>query len=235
MKRSSGSGLAVICVTTAAAGSVYLLAAQVTAGAAAGADRSSARSATAPACTVPRQSSADATEVAAKGRDIEQLARALGVSLDRLGQATAASKEAGIRPTDPRAAGFLAQQLGLDPAVVQAALAQLMSKYPFNQPDVVCEAPPVRQTRPAGAINPKTAALSALARTLNVSVTELMRGLTVTEAHGVRTIDDPRLPDALALALGLDPSTVRSAMAGMLDKPPFSRGAEVASAAGTRK
>jgi hypothetical protein len=62
-----------------------------------------------------------------------------------------------------------------------------------------------------------------------------MDAFGTTEAHGVRTLDDPRMPAALAQALGLDPSTVQQAMTVMLSRPPFDRGADVASVAGAKK
>jgi hypothetical protein len=251
MKGLTRRALAAICVTTAAAGSGYALAAQTTAGAASVADGTSASSSTPTSCTVLRGGAADAAELAAKQRDVEQLAQALGVSLDRLGQATIALKQAGIPPSDPRAAAILAQQLGLDPAVVRPALAQLMSKYPFNQANVsgsqTASAPGpavgksadaggcARDVPPADANNPKVLALRTLAGALNVSVSQLMDGFGAAQAHGVQTIDVPRMPAALAQALGRDPSTVQRAIAVMLSRPPFDRGADVASAAGTRK
>jgi hypothetical protein len=249
MKGLTRRGLAAICVTTAAAGSGYVLAAQTTAGAASPADGRSGSSSTPPSCSVPQASGGDPAESAAKRRDVEQLAQALGVSLDRLGQASIALKHAAIPPSDPRAAGILAQRLGLDPAVVRPALARLLSKYPFNQANVsrsrtasaagpaVCKSADAGGCagRPADANNPKFAALRALARTVNVSVPRLMDGFGTAEAHGVHTVDDPRMPAALAQALGLDASTVQRAIAGMLSRPPFDRGADVASAAGSRK
>jgi hypothetical protein len=251
MKGLTRRGLTAICVGAAAAGGGYLLAAQAPAGAASPADRTSGSSSTPTACSVPRETGVDAAASAAKRRDVEQLAQALGVSLDRLGQATIVLKQAGIPPSDPRAGGMLAQQLGLDPAVVRSALAQLMREYPFNQADATgsraasAPGPAVgksgdaggcaAEVRPADADNPKIVALRGLARTLNVSVSRLMNGFGAAEAHGVGTVDDPRMPAALAQALGLDPSTVQQAVAVMRSRPPFDHAADCASAAGTRK
>jgi hypothetical protein len=249
MRGLTRRGLAAICTTTAAAGGGYLLAAQTTAGAASpgGTSGSSVVHMT---CAMPRGSAADAAASAAKRRDVEQLAQTLGVSLDRLGQATIVLKESGIPPTDPRVPGVLAQRLGIDPAVVHHAVDLMTSKYPFNQlratDSGTAPAPGqvVKKSADAGGCavqapdnsnDPKTVALRGLARSLNVSLSRLMDGFTTTEAQGLHTLDDPRMPAALAHALGLDPATVQQAITAMQSRPPFNRGADVASAAGTRK
>jgi hypothetical protein len=125
-----------------------------------------------------------------------------------------------------------------------------MSKYPFNQIRTGSQTAPAQgpaggkspdatgcaaQVRPDDANNPKTIALRGLARSLNVSMSQLMDGFATAVAHGVGTVDDRRMPATLAQALGLDPSTVQQAMTVMLSRPPFDRGADVASVAGAKK
>jgi hypothetical protein len=251
MRGLTRRGFAAICVTTAAAGGGYLLAAQTTAGAASPAGSTSASSSTPTSCTVAPDRGADAAASAATQRDVEQLARALGVSVERLGQATIVLKQARITPGDPRAAGILARHLGLDPGVVRPALDQMMSRYPFNQADATAsrtapapgpagcktaDAADCRaEVRPADANNPKTVALRGLARSLNVSMSRLMDGFGTTADQGVRTLDDPRMPAALAQALGLDQTAVRQAITVMRSRPPFDRASAGGSAAGKRK
>jgi hypothetical protein len=268
MRTLTRGGLAVICATSALAGGGYFLVGQAAAGTASPGDGADAGSSTAKSCVIKQAGGPDPAAEAAAQHDVAQLAQALGVSVDRLDQAMAAVKQAGLPLSDSSVAGILAQHLGLDPAVVEPALDQMTSNYPFDQtiatgsgvapapgsvqttaggslrsgaPAVQTDAPGPVQGKPAGpadcriqvqpgdANNPKTAALSGLAASLNVSMSRLMDGFATAAAHGVDTFDDPRMPAALAQALHLDPSTVQQAITVLRSKPPFNGSAGTSS------
>jgi hypothetical protein len=237
-------------VASAAAGGGYLVAAQTTANAQSPAEKSSGSSSTPSTCTVHKDLGGDPA-AAAKRRDVEQLASELGVSMDRLDEATIAVKQQGVALTDPRAAGIIAQALGLDPAVVQRGLDRMFAKFPFNEaystnPKVAGSAARVQaksaetagcrnESKPSDANDPKSVALRGLARDLGVTMPQLAAAFGTTDSHGVRTLDDPRMPAALGQALGLDRSRVQSAIAGMLSQPPFDRATAGRSATSARK
>lgn len=227
-------GLAAGCVACAAAASGYLVAAQTTAGAQPPALSSTGQS----TCAVHKDPGGNAAASTAKRGDVEQLASELGVSVDRLGQATVALKQQGIAPNDPRAAADIAGNLGLNPGTVQRALDRMLAKFPFNRAYGISQRVAdcnTASTPSADANDPKSVALRGLARRLGVSMPQLEAGFGATGARGVRTLDDPRMPAALANALGLDPSVVRSAVAELLSAPPFDRATDGHTATSTRK
>jgi hypothetical protein len=252
-------GLAVLCMTSAAAAGGYLIAAQTPAGAQSPAAASSGSSSTAMTCIIQKSDGRDSAASDVKRRAVEQLANDLGVSVDRLGQATVVLKQQGVEPKDPRAAEIIAQRLGLDVAVVRTALDRMLATFPFNQasgtrakvarpaaqvPVKSGDQVPVKsgdtagcrtQSVPSDGNDPKTVALRGLAHELGVTKQQLDDAFGKTESHGVRTLDDPRMPAALAQSLGLDAARVQQAIAGMLSHPPFDRATGSAAVARAQK
>jgi hypothetical protein len=232
--------VAVGCVCSAAAGGGYLLAAQTPAGAQAPGQTgqtSSGADGGAPTphpCVAPKRDvGPDPSVNNPKRVAIEQFAADLGVSVDRLAQASEALKQQNVRPGDPSAASILAQQLGLDTAVVQAALTRMLAKPPFNQTGTAAASAKtarVHHTRarkaqdgtctgsipPADPNNPKVVMVRNLAQGLGVTLPQLMAGFDAAAAHGVRDLEDPQMPAELASALGEDPARVRQVLAQAL-------------------
>jgi hypothetical protein len=226
--------VAVGCACSAAAGGGYLLAAQPPAGAQAPGQTSQTSSGADGGAPTPHPC------VAAPKRDVgpdpsvnnpkrvavEQLAADLGVSVDRLAQASEALNQQNVRPGDPRAASILAQQLGLDTAVVQAALTRMLAKPPFNQTGTAAATAKTARVHharartaqdgtctgsipPADANNPKAVALRNLAQGLGVTEQQLMDAFATAASHGVRDLGDPQMAAQLASALGKDPAHVQ--------------------------
>lgn len=240
--------VAVACACSAAASGGYMLAAQTPAGAQApgqtgqtktGPDGSKPTSrpcvALKPDAPKPNRST-DPAATDAERVAIEQFAADLGVTADRLDAASQALKQQQVAPDDPRAAAILAQQLGLDPSVVQAALARMLAKS--NHADArSANAKTARLHHAAArkaqngtcpdpildANNPKAVAIRNLAQDLGVTLPQLMTAFQTAESHGVHDLTDPRMAAALASALGKDPAPVRQALGKILSEPPFNQ------------